>query len=133
MDRFGATAIAGRIVTVAKDRGWTLREFARRAKLPKGYIGTLMYRIRRNPDTGIETETLRKIATGAKVSLEWLITGEGTRDATAAPEVPAMAPDPITASEALRLVESLDPRLLRALARMQPAARAALLIVLEAP
>lgn len=122
-----ASEIARRIQEIARERGWTLREFARRANLPSGYVGTLVSRIRRTPNTGIEAETLRKIANGARVSLEWLVSGDGERDAAT-----LTASDAITAAEALRLVETIDPRLLRALVRMRPAARDALLAMLEA-
>lgn len=122
-----ASEIARRIQEIARERGWTLREFARRANLPSGYVGTLVSRIRRTPNTGIEAETLRKIANGARVSLEWLVSGDGERDAAT-----LTASDAITAAEALRLVETIEPQLLRALVRMRPAARDALLAMLEA-
>lgn len=44
------------------------------------HVTTLMYRLRQNPQSGQEFETLRALATAAKVSLSWLAEGVGTPD-----------------------------------------------------
>lgn len=66
---------ADRIAQVLKDRGWSQRELARRAKYTtESQLGNTLRRIRENPGR-VEVETMQRIADAAGVSLHWLLTG----------------------------------------------------------
>ena len=79
--RINARELAERIVALAKIRGISLRELARRSEFEnEGHVGTLVSRGRKNPDYGPDVNILRKIAKGGQVHFEWLISGEGERD-----------------------------------------------------
>jgi len=118
----GAT-LPDRIGELAKERGWSMREFARRAGLPDGYVGTIVSRLRRNPASGIEMDTLEKIARAAGVRVEWLATGNGQK---ASDEGPRIERDPsvgYSESEAPILANLPDWPELPAAARALDAAR----------
>jgi transcriptional regulator with XRE-family HTH domain len=58
-----------------RERGWSARELARRAGLkPESQLSGILTRLRGDPDA-IELRTLKKIAAGAEVPWEWLLTG----------------------------------------------------------
>jgi hypothetical protein len=70
-----------RIEWVVEHRaGGNQRELARMAGLAPSHIGTMLTRLRRDPDRDIESGTLSAIARGAKVSTRWLISGVGEPD-----------------------------------------------------
>jgi transcriptional regulator with XRE-family HTH domain len=67
---------------VANRAGGNQRELARRAGLESpNHVGTILTRLRKNPERDIERETLAAIARGGHVSLRWLASGEGSADA----------------------------------------------------
>lgn len=67
--------VVDRIERVMRERGWSARELARRAGLkPDSQLSGILVRLRADPDA-IELRTLKKIATGAEVPWEWLLTG----------------------------------------------------------
>lgn len=72
--------------TVLKLRGWSGREWARRAELAEeSHVTTLMRRMREQPDRlAGDVETYTKLAAAAGVSLDWLLLGRGVPGAPAA-------------------------------------------------
>jgi hypothetical protein len=66
--------------------GGRQRELGRRAGLSPGGVGTIVHRLRKNPNASIDPDTLVKLAKGAEVSLQWLATGEGSPHDTLASE-----------------------------------------------
>lgn len=56
------------------------RELARMAKLAPSHIGTILTRLRKNPDADIEGDTLSAIAEAAEVNETWLASGRLPRD-----------------------------------------------------
>ncbi len=64
----------------AAKRFGNARALAIEAGLSHAYLGTLMTRLRRNPQATMDAESAVKIAKAAGVSLVWLLTGEGPRD-----------------------------------------------------
>lgn len=71
--------IEDRIRLILEKRGWSARELARRSELAESSVGNILRNLKKNPDA-IEVSTLRKIASGAAVPLEWLQTGSNTPD-----------------------------------------------------
>lgn len=67
--------VVDRIERVMNERGWSARELARRAGLkPESQLSGILARLRGDPDA-VELRTLKKIAAGAEVPWEWLLTG----------------------------------------------------------
>lgn len=73
-----ASTLAERLQWILKERGFSQRGLSTQTGLAPGHVGVLMMRLRRDPNAGVETDTLRRIADGSGVSYEWLATGEGT-------------------------------------------------------
>lgn len=69
--------LAERITWILHRRQIGQRELSRRAGLDVAHIGQFLARARKNPEVSLSTDSLAKIAEGAKVSLRWLATGEG--------------------------------------------------------
>jgi transcriptional regulator with XRE-family HTH domain len=70
-------SIADRIKWLLEVTGLPQRELARRADLAETQINVILKRLRTRP-YAIEVETVYKIARGAEVRGEWLLTGAGT-------------------------------------------------------
>ena len=88
--RINARELAERIVLLAKVRGISLRELARRSQIEEGQVGTVVARGRKNPDYGPDVNTIWSIAKGGQVHFEWLISGEGERDLPGAADAPPL-------------------------------------------
>jgi hypothetical protein len=91
--RLGHTCLVStlleRLELVLKIRGIDQRELARRAELGnEKNVGVLFHRLRKDPARQIQHDTLVKIAKGARVSVNWLATGEGSPDETEPSEDP---------------------------------------------
>lgn len=56
------------------------RELSRRAGLSPNYLGTLLTRLRKNPNAQVERDSLAALATGGRVSIDWLVNGSGDPD-----------------------------------------------------
>jgi transcriptional regulator with XRE-family HTH domain len=67
--------IAARITEILRRNGWSAAELNRRSGLASPtHVATII----RRGGAGAATDTLRKIAEGAGVSVSWLTTGEGS-------------------------------------------------------
>lgn len=78
--------IAGRIMLILKERGWSQRELGRRAGFAAPtQLGNVLRRLEEGSD--VEVETLIAVADGAEVTLSWLVTGAG--ESRLAPSVTA--------------------------------------------
>lgn len=76
-----AVSLKERVEWIVENRcGGNQRELGRRAGLSGNHVGTILTRLRKNPDADIERETLTALARGANVSLQWLSTGDGEPD-----------------------------------------------------
>jgi hypothetical protein len=53
------------------------RELSRRAGLSPNYVGTLLTRLRKNPNAQVERDSLAALATAGGVSIDWLVVGTG--------------------------------------------------------
>ena len=51
------------------------RELSRRAGLSPNYVGTLLTRLRKNPNAQVERDSLTALATAGGVSIDWLLVG----------------------------------------------------------
>lgn len=61
------------------------RELARRAGLKnERHVGVILTRLRKNPESALDHDTLVKLARGGAVSVDWLATGAGPREASEA-------------------------------------------------
>lgn len=69
-----------RIELILAQQAISARELARRAGLAEAYVSIAISRLRKNPDANIGATTLRKLARGGNVSVQWLLTGAGTPD-----------------------------------------------------
>lgn len=69
-----------RLTAIVKLRGISQRELSKRAGLNPNHVGTLLSRLRKNPDGDIERDTLAALARGGGVSLEWLAEGRDSLD-----------------------------------------------------
>ena len=74
--------------------GGNQRELARKAELASSHIGTMLTRLRRNPDADIEGGTVTKIALATGVHEAWIISGREPRDISI-PRAPTMISDRI--------------------------------------
>lgn len=72
-----ASTVAQRIQKILDRTGWSQRELSRRSGLSPGAIGWILA----HPDRPSELDTLKGIASAAKVSLAWLTSGTGAPDA----------------------------------------------------
>lgn len=72
--------VLDRMHAVLKMRGWSRREWARRAGLAEEtHVGGLMLRMKEDPNRlAGDIETYTKLAEAASVSLDWLLLGRGT-------------------------------------------------------
>lgn len=76
------TTIGDRIEEAREKKGWSQRELARQAGKNESEIGVLVRRLTGDSPGDVQLGTLRKIADACEVSLWWLISGEGPRDAS---------------------------------------------------
>lgn len=67
------------------------RALSVRAGLSGSHLGVMQTRLKRDPSSGADYETLRAIATAASVRVEWLADGEDPRDVVSAEPHPARA------------------------------------------
>lgn len=68
-----------RIETILENKGWSAREWCRRAGLKEiSHLTSLMGRLRENPEATMDLRTAAKLADAAHVSLDWLALGRGS-------------------------------------------------------
>lgn len=68
--------LRNRIQQILDANKWSQRELARHAGLAEAHVGQILRRLAENESGSASTETLRKIANAANVSIQWLLTGE---------------------------------------------------------
>lgn len=72
------STLESRIVWLVEHRAeGSQRELSRRAGLSPNYIGTILTRLRKNPNAQIEKDSLVALAKAGDVSLDWLLNGRG--------------------------------------------------------
>jgi len=77
----GIVSLLERIESVLEETGWSASEWARRAGLPeRSHVNTIIRRLRENNAATVDVQTLAKMADSARVSLDWLALGRGTKD-----------------------------------------------------
>lgn len=89
------SSIAARIREVITARGTTERGLAKLAgfKTPT-QVNSILKRLDEDPNA-VELDTLARIADGAEVHLNWLLTGTGRRDRAAGPWEPTASERPV--------------------------------------
>lgn len=102
-------SIADRIKWLLEVTGLPQRELARRADLAETQINVILKRLRTRP-YAIEVETVYKIARGAEVRGEWLLTGAGTPTSPEANFYPRLRDFPLWPL-LLREAKAFDPPL----------------------
>jgi hypothetical protein len=77
--------LADRMEEVLAKKGWSAREWARRANLrEEKHVSSLIDRSRKNPERlAGDINTFAKLADAAGVSLDWLALGRGARSGSA--------------------------------------------------
>lgn len=70
----GMSTLADRINAILRKNGWSQRELSKRSGLNDTGINTLLAQLKTDPLAATLT-TIRKIAEGAGVSFDWLLTG----------------------------------------------------------
>lgn len=70
----GMSTLAERINAILKQRGWSQRELSKRSGMNDTGINTLLAQLKADPLAATLT-TVRRIAEGAEVSFDWLLTG----------------------------------------------------------
>ena len=86
----------------------TQRELARRSGLAETQISIILKRLKERPHS-IEVETVYKIAAGAGVRAEWLLTGHGTPTAEQGTDRTRLCEMPVWAT-LLRFAKQLPPQ-----------------------
>lgn len=82
-NRSGAAALLARIEWILKDRQLTHEKLGERAGLSsRSHLSSITHRLRIDPNypAKMYLETYQKLAKGGRVSLNWLMFGEGTPD-----------------------------------------------------
>ncbi len=139
------TTLLKRMHEVLRVRNWTAREWSRQAGLrEETHVGTIMRRLKKMPHGDAlkgEVATYVKLASAARVSLDWLLLGEGQMellDGNSAAEggsaghaAQAKAPILIVGSDdaypsrpavlvAAQLLGAFSPQAIRSVAAMNP-------------
>lgn len=77
-------ALIERLLQVAKDLkqrfGWSQGVWSEMSGLTRQHVSTAIGRMKRNPLSSVELDSLHSLADTAKVSRSWLTSGEGTKE-----------------------------------------------------
>lgn len=96
-----------RILWILEHRGLNQRELSIKAGLSSpSHVGTLLTRLRKNPDREADVGTLRALAKAGGVSYEWLSSGEGSPEPRS--DLPLLRLDPGWPAARARAEEEAD-------------------------